>query len=65
MDKQAVWVAEYAKDMNGIRAARVAGYRHPAVAAAKLLNPALYPHVVAEVRRRLAERRERCAIDAL
>jgi hypothetical protein len=59
-----VWVAEYVKDMNGTRAARVAGYGHPAVAAAKLLNPALYPHVAAEVRRRPEAKRRECMSEA-
>jgi phage terminase small subunit len=63
-DKQVVWVAEYLKDLNGARAAAAAGYSHPAVAAAKLLNPGLYPHVVREVRRRLAEKREDCRVEA-
>jgi phage terminase small subunit len=62
-DKQQAFIAEYAKDTNGARAARAAGYRHPAVAAAKLLSAERYPHVVAEVRRRLAEKRQVCALE--
>src|SRR5690242_15197692 len=63
-DKQAVWIAEYLKDMNGARAAQAAGYSCPAVAAAKLLNPALYPHVVQAVEAALAKKREDCRIEA-
>jgi hypothetical protein len=51
-------------DLNGARAAAVAGYRHPGVAAVNLLNPRLYPHVVAEVQRRLGEKRAACAAEA-
>jgi hypothetical protein len=55
-DKQRVWINEYLIDMNGTRAARVAGFKHPDVAAAKLLNPDKYPLVAAEVRKALAEK---------
>ena len=57
-----MWIAEYLQDMNGTRAAQAAGYSHPAVTAAKLLNPALYPHVAAAVEEGLAQKREDCHI---
>ena len=63
-DRQAIFVAEYLKDLNGARAAEAAGYSRPAVAAAKLLNPELYPHVVAAVQEGLAKKREDCGIEA-
>jgi len=44
-DKQRVFCYEYLIDYNGTRAARVAGYKQPATAASKLLNPKLYPLV--------------------
>src|SRR5690348_14103890 len=62
-DKQRAFVAEYLVDMNGARAAQAAGYSHPAVAAAKLLNPALYPHVAAAVGEGLAKKREDCRVE--
>jgi phage terminase small subunit len=62
--KQAIFIAEYLKDMNGAKAAAAAGYSHPSVAAAKLLNPDLYPHVVEAVEEGLAQKREECAIEA-
>jgi hypothetical protein len=55
-DKQRVWITEYLIDLNGTRAARVAGYQHPDVAAAKLLNPAKFPLVAAEVKKALAQK---------
>jgi hypothetical protein len=67
-DKQRVWINEYLIDMNGARAARVAGYGHPDVAAARLLNPNLYPLVVAELKKALARKElvaERKADDVL
>jgi hypothetical protein len=67
-EKQRVWISEYVIDMNGTRAARVAGYAHPDVAAAKLLNPDCYPLVVAEVKKALARKElvaERKADDVL
>src|SRR5581483_3868674 len=67
-DKQRVWINEYIIDMNGARAARVAGFKHPDVAGAKLLNPVRYPLVAAEVRKVLAEkelRAEKKADDVL
>jgi Terminase small subunit len=67
-DKQLVWINEYVIDMNGARAARVAGFKHPDVAGAKLLNPDKYPLVAIEVRKALAEkelRAEKKADDVL
>ncbi|MFL5909277.1 MAG: terminase small subunit [Gaiellaceae bacterium] len=67
-DKQRVWINEYLTDMNGARAARVAGFKHPDVAAAKLLNAGKYPLVAAEVRKALARKEleaERKADDVL
>src|ERR1700722_3609959 len=67
-DKQLVWINEYVIDMNGARAARVAGFKHPDVAGAKLLNPVKYPLVAAEVRKVLADkelRAEKKADDVL
>jgi hypothetical protein len=55
-DKQRVWINEYLIDLNGARAARVAGFKHPDVAAAKLLNPAKFPLVAAEVQKALAQK---------
>ena len=59
-----MWIAKYLKDMNETRAAQAAGYSHPAVTAAKLLNPNLYPHVAAAVEEGLAKKREECRIEA-
>lgn len=44
-DKQRRFIAEYLVDYNGTRAARAAGYKHPSVASAKLLDGEKYPHV--------------------
>jgi phage terminase small subunit len=63
-DKQARFIAEYVTDLNGTRAATAAGYRHPAVAASKLLNPHLYPFVVKAVEKALAEKRAACNVEA-
>jgi hypothetical protein len=51
-------------DMNGARAARVAGFKHPDVAAAKLLNPDKYPLVAAEIKMALAQRELRALMTA-
>jgi hypothetical protein len=59
-----MFVAQYLKDMNGARAAAAAGYSYPNIAAAKLLNPARYPHVVEAVEEGLARKRKDCAIEA-
>jgi hypothetical protein len=46
-DKQRVFALEYAADLSPTRAAREAGYSHPNVAGAKLLND---PKVIAAIR---------------
>ncbi len=63
-DKQRVWINEYIIDTNGARSARVAGFKHPVVAAAKLLNPHKYPLVAIEVRKALAEKEQRAEMKA-
>ena len=67
-DKQRVWIAEYITDMNCTRAARVAGFKHPDVASAKLLNPDKFPLVARAVREAIARKElvaERKADDVL
>lgn len=44
-DKQQKFIQEYLIDFCGARAAKAAGYKHPAVAACKLLNAKRYPLV--------------------
>jgi hypothetical protein len=63
-DKLRVFLAEYLKGGNATRAARAAGFKHPNVAGAKLLNSRLYPNVVAAVREALTAKCQACGIEA-
>lgn len=63
-DKQQVFVMEYCVDMNGARAAGVAGYKHPTVAASKLLNKDLNPLVHAAIGKALHDKEKRAKYSA-
>lgn len=60
--KQRIFIQEYLIDGNGARAAKEAGYKHPVVMAARLMNPKHFPFVAAEVERLMEERNAKCKV---
>lgn len=63
-DKHRMFVAEYVKDLDGPRAAAAVGFKNPASAACKLLNPEISPIVVSAIRDAIDKMETRCELTA-
>lgn len=65
--RQSLFVEEYVKDCNGVRAARAAGYsaKNPYTLAHALLDPKRFPLVVEAVDAALEAKRRDCRIEAI
>lgn len=62
--KHRVFISEYMKDFNGQRAATVVGFKEPAQAAIRLLDPVKSPAVVAVIRSLVEKHEKTCELTA-